>query len=185
MAKRYEHYKVWLDGEMVAPENAKVSVFTSTATRGANVYEGIRAYWSEEKNNLFVWKLDPHLKRLFQSMKIMRVTPPLTYEQYKEAALNWARGNGFREDVHFRLVTYFGDGGTGEIRMYKPDEIEFGVWINGGPRKHNEALDKGIDVCVSSWRRINDDSMPAPHQSGLQLPEQPACGGRGAGQRIP
>lgn len=161
MAKRYEHYKVWLDGEMVAPENAKVSVFTSTATRGANVYEGIRAYWSEEKNNLFVWKLDPHLKRLFQNMKIMRVTPPLTYEQYKEAALNWARGNGFREDVHFRLVTYFGDGGTGEIRMYKPDEIEFGVWINGGPRKHNEALDKGIDVCVSSWRRINDDSMPA------------------------
>ena len=83
MAKRYEHYKVWLDGEMVAPENAKVSVFTSTATRGANVYEGIRAYWSEEKNNLFVWKLDPHLKRLFQNMKIMRVTPPLTYEQYK------------------------------------------------------------------------------------------------------
>ena len=63
--------------------------------------------------------------------------------------------------MHFRLVTYFGDGGTGEIRMYKPDEIEFGVWINGGPRKHNEALDKGIDVCVSSWRRINDDSMPA------------------------
>ncbi len=166
MASKYTHCKVWLNGDVVAPEDAKVTVFTATAMRGANVYEGIRAYWDEERDNLYVWKLEQHLKRLFQSMKTMRMTPPYTFEQYKQAVLAWARGNGFREDVHMRLVTYFGDGGPGDVSKYKPDEIDFGVWITGGPRKHKETLENGIHVCVSSWRRINDDSMPARIKAG-------------------
>lgn len=166
MTMRYQHYKVWLDGVMVAPENANVSVFTSTAMRGANVYEGLRAYWNEKKGNLFVWKLDQHLKRLFMNMKTMRIAPPYTFQEYKQGVLEWARENGFREDVHMRLVTYFGDGGAGDIKKYKPDEIGFGAWIAGGPREHDEALENGIHVCVSSWRRINDDSMPARIKAG-------------------
>ncbi len=166
MATQYAHHKVWLNGEIVEPEDAKISVFTATAMRGANVYEGLRAYWNEDKGNLFVWKLDQHLERLFQSMKIMRITPPFTLREYHRGVLDWARENGFREDVHFRLVTYFGDGGDGDLKKYKPDEIEFGAWIAGGPRTHNEALEKGIHVGISSWRRINDDSMPARVKAG-------------------
>ena len=166
MATRYPHHKVWLDGEMVEPEDAKVSVFTATAMRGANVYEGLRAYWNEDQGNLFVWKLDQHLKRLFQNMKTMRIMPPYSLEEYHRGVLDWARENSFREDVHFRLVTYFGDGGPGDVKKYKPDEIEFGVWIAGGPRKHDEALEKGIHVGISSWRRINDDSVPARVKAG-------------------
>lgn len=166
MATQYAHHKVWLNGEIVEPEDAKISVFTATAMRGANVYEGLRAYWNEDKGNLFVWKLDQHLERLFQNMKIMRITPPFTLREYHRGVLDWARENGFREDVHFRLVTYFGDGGPGDLKKYKPDEIEFGAWIAGGPRTHNEALEKGIHVGISSWRRINDDSMPARVKAG-------------------
>ncbi len=166
MATQYAHHKVWLNGEIVEPEDAKISVFTATAMRGANVYEGLRAYWNEDKGNLFVWKLDQHLERLFQNMKIMRITPPFTLREYHRGVLDWARENGFREDVHFRLVTYFGDGGPGDLKKYKPDEIEFGAWIAGGPRKHDEALEKGIHVGISSWRRINDDSMPARVKAG-------------------
>ena len=166
MATQYAHHKVWLDGDIVDPEDAKVSVFTATAMRGANVYEGLRAYWNEDQGNLFVWKLDQHLERLFQNMKIMRITPPFTLGEYHQGVLDWARENGFREDVHFRLVTYFGEGGPGDIKKYKPDEIGFGAWIAGGPRKHDEALEKGIHVGVSSWRRINDDSMPARVKAG-------------------
>ena len=166
MATQYAHHKVWLNGEIVEPEDAKISVFTATAMRGANVYEGLRAYWNEDKGNLFVWKLDQHLERLFQNMKIMRITPPFTLREYHRGVLDWARENGFREDVHFRLVTYFGDGGPGDLKKYKPDEIEFGAWIAGGPRTHDEALEKGIHVGISSWRRINDDSMPARVKAG-------------------
>ena len=166
MATNYKHYKVWLDGEMVAPEDAKVSVFTATAMRGANVYEGLRAYWNPETENLYVWKLDEHLRRLSQSMRTMRMTPPFSYDELKGAVLEWARSNDFREDVHMRLVVYFGDGGAGDLRKYEPEEIDFGAWIAGGSRKHDAALEKGIHVGVSSWRRINDDSVPARIKAG-------------------
>jgi branched-chain amino acid aminotransferase len=169
MSAKYKHHKVWMNGKVVAPEDAKVSVFTATAMRGANVYEGIRCYWSESKRNLFVWKLDQHIQRLFRSMRVMRMTPPLMPEQYKAAVVEWARGNEFREDVHCRLVTYFGDGGSGDVKQFQPDEIEIGVWIHGGPRPHGGPRadpETGINVCVSSWRRINDDSMPARVKAG-------------------
>jgi branched-chain amino acid aminotransferase len=174
MAPKYPHYKVWLNGEVVEPERANVSVFTSTAMRGANVYEGIRLYWSESARNLFVWKLDLHLRRHFKNMRIMRMMPPYTLEEYGRSVIEWARSNAFREDVHCRLVTYFGDGGPGDVKQYKPEDIEIGVWVAGGQRLHGgpgsrshaEAMERGIDVCVSSWRRINDDSMPARVKSG-------------------
>ena len=115
MGKKYKHYKVWLDGTIVEPGYAKISLFTQTAMRGANVYEGVRCYWNEEKGNLFVWKLDRHIKRLFESMKIMRMTPPYTPDELRQAVIDWARANDFKEDVHFRLVAYFGDGGPGGL----------------------------------------------------------------------
>ena len=166
MAKSYPHFKVWLNGDIVPPEQANVSVFTQTAMRGANVYEGMRAYWDEAASNLFVWKLDRHVARLFESMKIMRITSPYTAEEFKSGVLDWIRANNFREDVHFRLVCYFGDGGTGGLRAFRADEIDFGAVIFGGPRKHDDALEHGVDVCVSSWRRISDDVMPARVKAG-------------------
>lgn len=169
MSPNYQHHKVWLNGKVVPPEEANVSVFTATAMRGANVYEGIRSYWSESRRNLFVWKLDLHIDRLFRNMRVMRMAPPMTPEQYKEAVIDWARANAFREDVHCRLVTYFGDGGSGDVKQFRPEEIEIGVWIHGGPRPHGGPRanpDAGINVCVSSWRRINDDSIPARVKAG-------------------
>ena len=107
-------------------------------------------YWSEERENLFVWKLDQHLERLFVNMKIMRMTPPYRFDEYRQAVLDWARANRFREDVHMRLVTYFGYGGAGDVKKYRPEEIEVGAWVAGGPRPHDDALENGIQVCVSS-----------------------------------
>ncbi len=159
-------YKVWLDGTIVAPEDAKVSVFSQTAMRGANVYEGLRGYWDDQAGVLNIWKLDAHLDRLFQSMKIMRMASPYTKAQLREAVLDWARANEFREDVHFRLVVYLGDGGSGGLRAFKPGEIDLGAVIFGGPRPHQHALDKGVHVAVSSWRRISDDVMPPRVKAG-------------------
>ncbi|MBI4183716.1 MAG: branched-chain amino acid transaminase [Proteobacteria bacterium] len=166
MAKTYKHYKVWLNGKVVPPEQAVITVFTQTAMRGANVYEGIRCYWNDDKKNLYVWKLDQHLKRLFESMKIMHMTAPFTFDELKKGVIDWARANEFKEDVHFRLVVYFGDGGPGGTKAYRPEEIDFGAWIDGGPRQHKDALEKGLNVCVSNWRRINDDSIPPRVKAG-------------------
>lgn len=156
--------KVWLDGAIVEPEHAKISIFTETAMRGANVYEGLRGYWSEKRGNFFIWHLDAHIRRLFQSMRIMRMTPPYSAAEFAKAVVDWARANEFREDIHFRLVAYFGQGGG--FRGFRPGEITTGAWIAGGPRKHDEAVRDGIHVCVSSWRRISDDTVPPRVKSG-------------------
>ena len=157
-------YKVWLDGKIVAPEDAKVSIFTETAMRGANVYEGMRGYWSEKRSNFFLWHVETHIRRLFQSMKIMRMTPPFSEAEFAKAIADWARANEFREDVHFRVVAYFGRGNG--YRSFRPDDIATGAWIAGGPRDHADAVQNGIHVCVSSWRRISDDVMPARVKCG-------------------
>ena len=68
--------------------------------------------------------------------------------------------------MHFRLVVYFGDAGTGGTTAYKPEDVEFGAWIAGGGGRSDGQVDDGISVCVSSWRRINDDSMPARVKAG-------------------
>ena len=156
--------KVWLDGKIVEPEDAKISIFTECAMRGANIYEGLRGYWSERRNNFFIWHVDEHLKRLSQNMKIMRMTPRFSPAELKKAIVDWAKANEFREDIHFRLVAYFGAGGG--YRGFRPGEITTGAWIAGGPRKHDEAVRDGIHLCVSSWRRIRDDIMPPRVKSG-------------------
>jgi branched-chain amino acid aminotransferase len=157
---KYEQHKVWLDGEIVAPEEAKVSVFSQAVTRGGSVYEGLRAYWGEERGNLFVWKLEAHLDRLCDSMKIMRIDSPYTREEMRDAVVEWIRANGFREDMHCRLYVYLGDAGRFDMKGYGSGEVEAGMFITGGPRKASERLEKGVNLGVSSWRRISDDSIP-------------------------
>jgi hypothetical protein len=64
--------------------------------------------------------------------------------------------------VHFRLVAYFGDGGSGGVKSYRPDEIDTGAFILGGPRPHDAKLERGLAMGVATWRRIADDVVPAP-----------------------
>jgi len=156
----YEHYKVWLDGKIVAPGKAKISVFSQAVLRGGSVYEGIRAYWGEERKNLFVWMLEPHFDRLFESMKIMRIDPPYSRDEMREAVVHWIRANDFREDMHFRLNIYLGDAGRFDMKGFGSSEVEAGMFISGGPRKTPGRLENGVNLGVSSWRRISDDSIP-------------------------
>jgi branched-chain amino acid aminotransferase len=99
-------------------------------------------------------------------MKVVRLTPPCTAEELQQAILTWIRANAFREDIHFRVVAYFGDGGAAGVRAYRPDEIDTGAFIIGGPRKDTAALEHGLHLCVSSWRRISDDVIPARVKAG-------------------
>ena len=112
----------------------------------------------------------------------MRMTPPYSREELREAIVEWARANDFREDVHFRLVVYFGKGGG--FRAFRPDEIETGAWIASGPRKHDEQIRHGLNLCVSSWRRISDDSSPPRVEDGRELPKQQARGDGGSHERL-
>jgi branched-chain amino acid aminotransferase len=99
-------------------------------------------------------------------MKVMRMQLPYSLEDLRGAILEWLRANDFRDDVHFRLVAYFGDGGAGGVKAYRPEEIDTGAFILGGPRPHDAKLERGLTMGVATWRRIADDVVPARVKAG-------------------
>ncbi len=155
---------VWMNGNLIPDEEAKIHVRTACATYGENVFEGIRAYWSDARENLFVFRLDEHLDRLFHSsMKIMRLEVPWSQSELRAALLDLLRENDHRENVQIRLTAYFG---LGEPYSFSSSAVESGAIILSTPSPRKKQITSGIQCCVSSWNRIYDNSMPPRVKSG-------------------
>jgi len=149
---------VWMDGKIVPWDQGRVHVSAETVLRGANIFEGMRAYWNAEEKELYIFKNAEHLRRLRQSAKIMRMTIAYSDEELTEAFVELIRANRFQEGVHFRPVVYFGEG---ESYAWEPDKIHNGVFILAFARPHTKKIYTGIDSCVSTWRRNSDTASPS------------------------
>jgi branched-chain amino acid aminotransferase len=146
---------IWFDGKVINVNDAKINVLAPTSQFGLNVFEGIRCYWNNEKQQLFGFRLDDHYKRLQRSSHLLQLDETYSSEQMKQALLDAVRANDYREDIAVRQ-TLFVEG--------------FGTWSSSGPvgmfvaptPKNNSASEynkKGLRCCISSWERINDDSL--------------------------
>lgn len=149
---------VWLDGRIVPWGEANLHVASETVLRGANVFEGERAYWNEERQQLYLFRHADHLRRLRQSARVMRMAIPYDDEALTAACIELIRRNGYRGSVHFRPVVYFGEG---EQHGFRPDEIRTGVFILAFHRPSLPSLTTGIRSCVSTWRRNPDVASPS------------------------
>ena len=145
--------KVFLDGKMVPFSEAKVSLFSLAFRFGATVFEGLRSYWSAQEEELFVFRLGDHSRRLEQSVKLMRLETELTGDDYSQAVLKSLEANGVRESAHIRQFIY--SLATGEMSGGAPVSHAVIVSPKGG-----WFPEEGIHVCVTSWRRIPDTAMP-------------------------
>lgn len=154
---------IWLDGEIVPWGEAKLHVHTQCVLGGLNVYEGLKAYWNEEREELAVFRFDAHLRRLAFSMKMVRMTLPYTLDDLKRATVELLARNRFRRGVAIRIVCYFGEG---VLFGYRPEEIETGAFIYGAARSGVSAFADGIHCCVSTWRRISDTTAPPRIKAG-------------------
>jgi branched-chain amino acid aminotransferase len=148
----------WMNGEFIPWEDAKVHVTSACVRFGSRVFEGMRAYWNDSREELYLFKMEQHLRRLSQSMKIMRMSPPYSESELEEACVELLARNNYRQDVHLGPAVYFGMGQ--EYWSYKPGTIDIGAYIVAGPRKSQLGSGTGIDVCVSSWTRISDRDVP-------------------------
>lgn len=157
MSKKNPSY-AWLDGEIVAWENATVHVSTDLVLRGANVFEGMRGYWNEDEEEMYIFRNAEHLKRLRDSCKIMRMSLPYSDEELTQAFKELIQKNGFKGGVHFRPVVYFAEG---ESNAFHPDEIRTGVFIIAFSRPHSKAIFEGVHSCTSTWRRNSDIATPS------------------------
>ena len=149
--------KIWFNGELVDWDKAQVHVLSHALHYASSVFEGIRAYATPR--GPAVLALDAHVERLFQSCKIVRL--PITYSQaeIRRAIIETVRSNG-QDSCYIRPLVYRGYGALGVW----PDEAPVEVAIASFPwvkKDERTLLENGLDVGVSSWRRMAPDTLPA------------------------
>ena len=164
MSKNSPKY-AWMNGKIIPWKDATVHVFSDVFKYGSNVFEGVRAYSSPNKNQLYLFRNNEHMTRLFnESMKILRMESPWNAEDITKGMIDLLRANDFHDDLHMRPTVYFG---MGKAHAFHPDNIKTGCVITAIERPNKpKTLWEGINACVSSWRRIGDEMMPPRVKAG-------------------
>jgi len=149
--------KIWMNGKLVNWDDARIHVLSHVVHYGSSWFEGIRCYETDKGSAIF--RLDSHLRRLFDSVRIYRTEIPFSVEQIEQAVLETIRANRMRA-CYVRPIVYRGYGDVGVNPLSCPVDVGIAVWEWGtylGP----EALSEGIDVCVSTWNRPAPNTHPA------------------------
>ncbi|MET0159344.1 MAG: aminotransferase class IV, partial [Acidimicrobiales bacterium] len=141
--------KIWMDGELVAWEDAKIHVLTHTLHYGCGVFEGIRAY--ETSRGPAVFRLDDHIDRLFNSAAIYMIDVPFDRDQLIAATLETVRVNEVRS-CYIRPLVYLGYGEMGLNPLPCPVNVAIAIWP-WGTYLGDEGIQNGIRLKISSWRR--------------------------------
>ncbi len=147
----------FLDGRYLPIADARISVMTHAFNYGTGVFEGIRAYWNASEGQLYALHLREHFERLHRSCKIMRITLPYSVAELQEIAVEVLRRSGYREDAYLRPLAFKSSEIIG-VRLHDLEDsftlfaIPFGTYID---------VDRGISCGVSSWRRTDDNAIPA------------------------
>jgi branched-chain amino acid aminotransferase len=148
--------ELFMNGEFVPVEQGMISVRTHGFAYGTGCFEGIRGYWNEEEQQVYLFRLREHYKRLLNSCKILQIQLPYTVDQLIELSIELVRRNGQKQDVYLRPVAYKAAETIG-VRLHglKDDFI-----ITAEPMG-NYVDTTGLRCGVSSWRRIDDNAIPA------------------------
>lgn len=155
MKTSVENRLIWFKGYIVNVNDAKINVLAPGSQFGLSVFEGIPCYWNEEKKQLFAFRLDRHYERLLSSAKLLQLDCLYTKEELKKAFIDVIKANEYDEDISVRQ-TLFVDG-FGSWGSESPVEM----FIAPIPRRNtsSEYNKKGLKCCVTSWRRINDNTI--------------------------
>jgi branched-chain amino acid aminotransferase len=150
---------VYFGGEFVDKAQAKVPITTHAFNYGTGCFEGIRAYWSKEHEQLFVIRLEQHARRLLRSAQILHLDadPRLTEERLADIVLELLARNEYQEDAYVRPILYK-SAHTIQVKLAGlPTEfccytLPMGDYLD---------IRKGLHLMTSSWRRIDDNAIPA------------------------
>ncbi|MDQ6692111.1 MAG: branched-chain-amino-acid transaminase [Candidatus Dormibacteraeota bacterium] len=145
-----------MNGRLVPWDESRIHVNSDAVLRGASVFEGLRAYRSAEGEDLFIFRLEDHLDRLFDtSMRVLRMRIAHTRDQLGAGVVELLRANEVRDDAHIRVVAYFDvlDGpAAGE-------SDPTGVYMLALPKPASPKLTTGVRTTISAWRRPSDNAI--------------------------
>lgn len=147
----------YFEGEFVPIEQAKVSIMTHAFNYGTGCFEGIRAYWNEEEEQLLIFRAVEHYQRLLRSARILFMDVPLTALDLTNLTVELLRMEGFREDAYIRPLVYKANPGIG-VRLHG---LKDSLAIFSAPFGQYIQASDGAKAGVSSWRRVDDNAVPA------------------------
>ena len=156
--------KIWMDGELVDWRDANVHVLSHAVHYGSGVFEGIRAY--ETARGPAVWHLHEHLKRLFRSANLYHMEIPFSLEAITEATKEVIRANGM-DACYIRPLVLRGYGELGVNPLNAPVNVFIAVWP-WGAYLGEEALERGVRIKISSWRRNSQNALPSAAKASGQ-----------------
>ncbi len=147
---------IWMNGKLVKWEDAKIHVLSHVIHYGSGVFEGIRCYDTE--NGPAVFRLDDHLRRMFQSAQIFQMEIPYTFDELKNAVIETIKENGCRS-CYIRPLAYYGYSTLGLNPNGCPVDVSIAVWP-WGEYLGDGSLKNGIRVTVSPWRKFHSNMLP-------------------------
>lgn len=150
---KYAYFK----GEIVPYSEAKVGVLTHGLNYGTAVFAGVRAYWNEEQEQLYIFRPAEHFQRLLHSAKVMCMDLDHTPESLTQITLDLLRKEDYRRDIYIRPLAYKAD----EIVGVKLHDLIDEITIAALPFDSYIANDTNAHVTISSWRRLDDNMIPA------------------------
>ena len=148
--------ELFMNGEFVPASHGMISIRTHGFAYGTGCFEGIRGYWNESDQQVYLFRLREHFERLLCSCKILQISLPYTVDQLVDICVELVQRNGQRQDVYLRPVAYKAAQTIG-VRLHGlPDDFI----ITSEPLGDYVAT-TGMRCGVSSWRRIDDNAIPA------------------------
>jgi branched-chain amino acid aminotransferase len=153
------HPNTWVfnEGEFAHYNDVRLGLMTHALHYGTGVFEGIRAYWNDKRQQLFVLHAVAHYERMRRSANVMRMTLPYSTEELVNFTVELLRRNQFKSDVYIRPLLYMSSEEIG-VRLHNLNQSFF---IYAIPFGNYVEIEAGIRCMVSTWRRVPDQSLPA------------------------
>ena len=157
-----ESDKIWIDGNLIDYNEAKVHVLTHGLHYGTGVFEGIRSYKTAE--GITIFRLDDHIRRLFNSGKAYFMNFEYSFDELKRATIKVVKANGL-DECYIRIIAFYGYGKLGVNPLPNKVSIAISAW-KWTEHIKKEDMEQGIHIMVSSWEKIGIKSMPT-HAKGV------------------
>lgn len=157
--KRAPHPNTWVfyEGEFARYDDVRLGLMTHALHYGTGVFEGIRAYWNQKREQLYLLQAAPHYDRMRHSANVMRMSLPYSTEELVNFTLEVLRRNEFKSDVYVRPLLYASSEEIG-VRLHN---LAHSFFIYAIPFGNYVEVEAGIRCMVSTWRRVPDQSLPA------------------------
>lgn len=149
---------IWKNGEIIPWEDATTHVLTHALHYGSAVFEGIRCYYDEESGDSVVFRLQDHMERLHRSAKMIMMDLPYSVDELCQATVDLIKANDIKS-CYIRPLAYYGYGQMGVDPTGAPTDVIIAVWP-WDAYLGEEALERGIDVGISSWRQRSFNAIP-------------------------